>query len=93
MASAIRAAISGARFVGRPPGCLVFASPLEETFSDIFSPAAKSNLSFLRVFPDDEPLRCLFLPLTVVDPAPQLETLMLGRLDTTASCCGVEVNV
>ena len=56
IASAIRAVISGVRFVGRPPGCLVSVLALEEAFSGILLPAAKSNLSFRVVPPNDEPL-------------------------------------
>src|SRR5262245_54775008 len=93
MASAIRAVISGVRFVGRPPGCLALASPLEETLSGIFLPGAKFNLSFRVVLLNVEAPGCLLLPSTVTGPALELETLMFEKRETTAPVCPVETRV
>jgi hypothetical protein len=76
--------ISGVRFVGRPPGRLVFVSPLERAFSGIFLPEAKFNLSFRVVLLNVEALGCLSLPLTVTDPALEPETLMSEKRETIA---------
>ena len=93
IASAIRAVISGVRFVGRPPGCLALASPLEETLSGIFLPGAKFNLSFRVVLLNLEALTCLLLPSTVTGPPLELETLMFEKGETTVPVCAVETGM